>query len=601
MPERDNMTISERIQALRAEMKKAGVDFYIVPSSDFHQSEYAGEYFAARRFITGFTGSAGTALITADAAYLWTDGRYFIQAAQQLAGSPITLMKMGEPDVPTMEKFLEEHVKAGQTIGFDGRVVSKGQGTKYAEIAESNGASISYREDLIDKIWTDRPALSTNPAFHLDIQYTGETTESKLARIRGEMKKEGADIHVLTTLDDICWTFNFRGNDVRYSPLMYCYCLIGVDYVDLYMDEAKADDEMLQDFAANHVTIRPYNDIYEDIQKLKGDHTLLLDPRRFNYALYNLIPEGMKKVEKRNPGMLMKAVKNETEIANIRQAELKDSVAHVRFMKWLKENVGKETITEISASDKLDEFRTEMGNFLRPSFGPISAYGEHGAIVHYSAKPETNAELKPGALYLTDTGAGFYEGSTDITRTYALGEVPQIMKDHFTMVAISNLSLANVKFKEGCCGQNLDYEARRPFWERNLDFNHGTGHGVGYLLNIHEGPAGFNWRIREGGYEPLQEGMLITDEPGIYIEGSHGIRLENEVLVRKGVKNAYGQFMYLETLTMIPFDLDAINPDLMSEREKGWLNDYHRKVYETLCPMLNEDEREWLAKYTRAV
>ncbi len=582
-------------------MKKAGVDFYIVPSADFHQSEYAGEYFAARRFITGFTGSAGTALITADEAYLWTDGRYFIQAAQQLQGSPITLMKSGEPDVPTMEKFLEEHVKEGQTIGFDGRVVSKGMGTKYTEIAEKNGASISYREDLIDKIWTDRPALSTNPAFHLDIQYTGETTESKLARIREEMAKEGANLHVLTTLDDICWTFNFRGDDIKYFPLVFSYCLIGMDHVDLYMDAAKADEEMLLDFAANHVTIRPYNDIYADIQKLTGDHTLLLDPRRLNYALYNLIPENVKKVEKRNPEILMKAVKNETEIKNIRQAELKDSVAHVRFMKWLKENVGKEKITEISASDKLDEFRAKMGNFLRPSFGPISSYGEHGAIVHYSAKPETDVELKPGALYLTDTGAGFYEGSTDVTRTYALGEVPQIMKDHFTLVAISNLSLANVKFKEGACGQNLDYEARRPFWERNLDFNHGTGHGVGYLLNIHEGPAGFNWRIREGAYEPLQEGMVITDEPGIYIEGSHGIRLENEVLVRKGVKNAYGQFMYLETLTLIPFDLDAINPDLMSEREKGWLNEYHRKVYETLCPMLNEEEQEWLKKYTRAI
>ncbi|MCD7841360.1 MAG: aminopeptidase P family N-terminal domain-containing protein [Lachnospiraceae bacterium] len=595
------MTVTERIQALRAEMKKAGVDFYIVPSTDFHQSEYAGAYFAARKFMTGFTGSAGTALFTDEEAYLWTDGRYFIQAAQQLQGSPITLMKMGEPDVPTLEKFLEEHVGEGQTIGFDGRVVSKGMGTKYTEIAEKNGASISYREDLIDKIWEDRPALSTNPAFHLDIQYTGETTESKLARIREKMTKEGADLHVLTTLDDICWTFNFRGDDVRYSPLVYSYCLIAMDHVDLYMDAAKADAQMLDDFARNQVTIHPYNDIYQDIQKLSGSHTLLLDPGRLNYALYHLIPENVTKVEKRNPEILMKAVKNETEIANIRQAELKDSVAHVRFMKWLKENVGKEKITEISASDKLDAFRAEMGNFLRPSFGPISSYGEHGAIVHYSATPETNVELKPGALYLTDTGAGFYEGSTDVTRTYALGEVPQVMKDHFTLVAISNLSLANVKFKEGACGQNLDYEARRPFWERNLDFNHGTGHGVGYLLNIHEGPAGFNWRIREGAYEPLQEGMVITDEPCIYIEGSHGIRLENEVLVRKGVRNAYGQFMYLETLTLIPFDLDAINPDLMSEREKGWLNAYHQKVYETLCPMLNEDEQEWLKKYTRAI
>ena len=327
----------------------------------------------------------------------------------------------------------------------------------------------------------------------------------------------------------------------------------------------------------------------------------MIDPGKLNYALFNNIPENVKTIEKRNPAILMKAIKNPVEIENIRKAQIKDSVAHVRFMKWLKENVGKMKITEMSASDKLDEFRAEMGNFIRPSFEPISSFGEHGAIVHYTSSPKTDVELKEGQLFLTDTGAGFYEGSTDVTRTYALGEVPQIMKDHFTLVAISNLQLGSAKFLEGSTGMILDILARKPFWDRDLNFNHGTGHGVGYLLNIHEGPAGFRWKYRKGETEVLQEGMVITDEPGIYIEGSHGIRLENELLTCKGTLNEYGQFMYFEAITLIPMDLDAINPDIMTQEDKKLLNDYHAKVYEVIAPYLNEEEQEWLKKYTRAI
>lgn len=594
------MTIPEKLQALRAVMKDNGIDIYVVPTADFHQSEYVGDHFKAREYITGFTGSAGTAVITQKEAGLWTDGRYFLQAGTQLAGTTVDLRKMGEPGVPTIAEYLQEALPEGGTLGVDGRVISVNTGMEYETIAAEKGGSIQYQMDLIDQVWTDRPALSEEPVFALGTEYTGETVAEKLARIREEMKKHHADKHVLTTLDDICWTLNIRGNDVEFFPLVLSYAVITMDSMELYINEAKLDDELKAALAADGVHLHPYNDIYQDIIEL-DECTLLLDKVRLNYALYKNIPEQVQIVDAENPEILFKAMKNETEVANIRKAQIKDSVAHVRLMKWLKENVGKMEITEIDASDKLDEFRAEMGNFLRPSFDPISAFGEHGAIVHYSSTPETNVQLKEGSLVLMDTGAGFYEGSTDITRTYALGEVPQYMKDDFTLVAISNLCLADAKFKQGISGMNLDYLARRPFWERNMDFNHGTGHGVGYLLNVHEGPAGFHWRNRGNNTCELKKGMILTDEPGIYIEGSHGIRLENELLVCEGEKNEYGQFMHFEAITLIPFDLDAINPDIMTEPEKKLLNDYHAKVYETLAPHLTEEECSWLKEYTRAI
>lgn len=596
-----NMTVPERLSALRKCMEEKNIDVYVVPTADFHQSEYVGEHFKARKFITGFSGSAGTAVITKTEARLWTDGRYFIQAAAQLEGTTVELMKMGEPGVPEMNAYIEEVLKEGETLGFDGRVVSVGEGEGYAAIARKKNAKVNYQVDLIDEIWEDRPVLSEEPAFDLDVKYAGETVASKLARIREEMKEAGTNVHVVSTIDDICWTLNIRGNDIDFFPLVLSYGIITMDSFELYIDERKLDDELKAKLAKDGVNLHPYNDIYEDVKKFGSDVVAMIDPGKLNYALFNNIPENVKTIEKRNPAILMKAIKNPVEIENIRKAQIKDSVAHVRFMKWLKENVGKMKITEMSASDKLDEFRAEMGNFIRPSFEPISSFGEHGAIVHYTSSPETDVELKEGQLFLTDTGAGFYEGSTDVTRTYALGEVPQIMKDHFTLVAISNLQLGSAKFLEGSTGMILDILARKPFWDRDLNFNHGTGHGVGYLLNIHEGPAGFRWKYRKGETEVLQEGMVITDEPGIYIEGSHGIRLENELLTCKGTLNEYGQFMYFEAITLIPMDLDAINPDIMTQEDKKLLNDYHAKVYEVIAPYLNEEEQEWLKKYTRAI
>ena len=595
------MTVPERLSALRKCMEEKNIDVYVVPTADFHQSEYVGEHFKARKFITGFSGSAGTAVITKTEARLWTDGLYFIQAAAQLEGTTVELMKMGEPGVPELNAYIEEVLKEGETLGFDGRVVSVGEGEGYAAIARKKNAKVNYQVDLIDEIWEDRPVLSEEPAFDLDVKYAGENVASKLARIREEMKEAGTNVHVVSTIDDICWTLNIRGNDIDFFPLVLSYGIITMDSFELYIDERKLDDKLKAKLAKDGVNLHPYNDIYEDVKKFGSDVVAMIDPGKLNYALFNNIPENVKTVKKRNPAILMKAVKNPVEIENIRKAQIKDSVAHVRFMKWLKENVGKMKITEMSASDKLDEFRAEMGGFIRPSFGPISAFGEHSAIVHYSSSPETNVELHEGTFLMTDTGAGFYEGSTDITRTYAFGEVSQIMKDHFTLVAISNLNLASPIFKKGCCGMNFDYLARKPFWDRGLDFNHGTGHGVGYLLNIHEGPAGFRYTYRAGESDAFQPGMVITDEPGIYIEGSHGVRLENELLVCEGEKNEYGEFLYFEPITYVPFDLDAINPDIMNAEDKERLNTYHATVYEKVSPYLNDEEKEWLKKYTRAI
>ncbi|MGO1713103.1 MAG: aminopeptidase family protein P, partial [Senegalia sp. (in: firmicutes)] len=407
--------------------------------------------------------------------------------------------------------------------------------------------------------------------------------------------------HVLTTLDDICWTLNIRGDDIEFFPLVLSYMIITMDKVDLYINEAKLNDEIKAKLKKDNVVLHAYNDIYEDIKKIDKEEVLLIDPSRLNYALYNDIPKENEKVEKTNPEIVFKAIKNSTEVENMRKAQIKDSIAHVKFMKWLKENIGKEKITEMSACDKLYEYRKEQGNYISPSFEPICSFGENAAIVHYTSTPETNIELEKGNFFLSDTGAGYYEGSTDITRAYALGEITPEMKDHFTLVAISNLNLGNVKFLSGVTGMNLDYAAKKPFWDRGLDYNHGTGHGLGYLLNIHEGPTGFRWQHRDHEVHPFEENMIITNEPGIYIEGSHGIRLENELLVRKGEENEYGQFMYFEAITYIPMDLDAINPDMMTNEDKKLLNDYHKLVFEKVSPHLNEEEKEWLKKYTREI
>lgn len=592
--------IRERIKKLREEMKKNNIDFYIIPTADFHQSEYVGDFFKSREYITGFTGSQGTAIIGENKAHLWVDGRYFIQAEQQIKGTDIELMKIGEPNVPTIDEFLSNNLKENNIVAFDGRVVSYQEGNVYDVVAKTNKSKIVYEIDLIDKIWDNRPSISKEKAFFLDERYTGETTKSKLNRIRTLMKEKNATSHIITTIDDICWILNIRGNDVKYFPLVLSYAIIYADRMNIYIDKTKLDEKILENIRENKITIKEYNQIYEDVKSL-DEKSVLIDKEKLNYCLYKNIPEKVEIINERNPEIEFKAIKNEKEIENIKIAEIKDSVAHIRFMKWLKENVDKEEITEMSATKKLDELREEMGNFIRPSFDAISAYGEHGAIVHYSSSKDTNSIIKRGNLYLSDTGAGFYEGSTDITRTFAIGEVSKEAKEHFTLVAIGNLRLANAKFMEGMSGSNLDILARQVFFERNINYNHGTGHGVGYLLSIHEAPANIMYRNAGGCLYPLKEGMIMTDEPGFYLAGKYGVRLENELLVRKGEKNTFGQFMYFETITFIPFDLDAIDITIMTETDKALLNEYHKNVFEKTQEYLNDEERDWLKIYTREI
>lgn len=594
------MDRKERIGRLREYMESAKIDICVVPTADYHQSEYVGEHFKLREYLTGFTGSAGTAVFTKNEAGLWTDGRYFLQAARQLEKSEIKLYRMGEPKVPTVEEFLKEKLPDKGVIGVDGRTIGVNTGCIYEEIAKEKGGVLLYDIDIASSVWKEQPALSQKSVFPLPLKYTGKSTAQKLEQIRKVMKENKTDVHVLTSLVDIGWILNLRGQDVEYFPLFLSYMIIRLDTVELYADERKFSEEIKRELKENKITILPYNRIYEQIKKLQKD-TVLLDKDRVNYTLYRKLPGQTKTVWKENPEIMMKCVKNPTEVENIRRAHLKDGIAHTKFMYWLKKNAGAKELTELEASKKLEAFRAEQEGFLWPSFAPICAYGKHGAIVHYSANEETNAQILEGGLLLTDTGGNYLEGSTDITRTVAIGEVSQEEKNHFTLVAAGMLRLAAARFLYGCSGANLDYAAREPFWRENLNFNHGTGHGVGYLGNIHEPPIGFRWKCSKSDMHPLEENMVITDEPGIYIEGSYGIRLENELLVRAGEKNEYGQFMYFETLTFVPIDLDAINPEKLEEREKELLNAYHAEVYRNIAPYLSEEERSWLKEYTRSI
>ncbi len=594
------MTIQERLTALREKMTAYGYDVYLVPTDDAHQSEYVGEHDKAREFITGFTGSAGTALITKKEAGLWTDGRYFLQAEEELKDSGVTLFKMGEPGVPDLETYLAEVLPEGGVLGFDGRVVSVREGKLLEQIAADKNGTICSGRDLIDEIWTDRPAISEEPAFALDLPYTGESRADKLARVRKSMEEAGADLHILASLDDVCWLTNLRGNDIAYSPLLLSYALLTPDSMNLYVDARKLSAQIRQDLEKDQITIRPYEAVYEDLPKAQGKK-ILLDPARLNYALYKSIPADIQILEKENPEVLMKAMKNDTEIHNLIQAHIRDGVAVTKFMYWMKQEIGKRTITELEAAEKLESLRKEQEGYLWQSFPPICASGEHGAIIHYEPTPETDIPVSPDGFFLADTGGNYWEGSTDVTRTFALGCVTEKMKNDFTTVLKGNLQLARVRFPHGTNGYNLDVLARQPLWEIGSDYNHGTGHGVGYLLCIHEGPCHFSRKAVPGEHAVLEKGMTLSDEPGLYLEGEYGIRIENELLVKEDASFGSLQFLCFEPLTMVPIDLDAVNPDLLSKEDKAQLNTYHAKVYETLAPFMDGEEKEWLKDYTRPV
>lgn len=594
--------VVKRLEALRSLMEKRGIDIYVVPTSDFHESEYVGEYFKARKFITGFTGSAGTAVITKTQAGLWTDGRYFVQAKSQLKDSTVTLFPMGEENVPTVAEFVKENLPQKGCIGFDGRVVNGKAGEEYKNIAEEKQGRLFVEEDLIDLIWEERPPMSKKPFFILEEKYSGKSTKEKLQKVREEMEKEKADIHILTSLYDIAWLLNVRGGDIDYVPVVLSYLVLTKEECIWFLQQEILTEEQKFYLKDNGIVTKEYEEIYSYVPEIPGDKKVLLHLSEVNYRIVNALKETVEIIDKENPTELMKSVKNKTEAENTIKAHIKDGVAFTKFMFWLKNSIGKEEITEISASDVLEDFRRQQENFLDLSFDTISAYGANAAMMHYSATEETNALLKPEGFLLVDSGGHYLEGTTDITRTMALGPITEEMRLHFTTVLCSNLNLASAKFLYGCTGRNLDILSREPLWKLGIDYKCGTGHGVGYVLNVHEGPNSFRWQKREGVPEAvLEEGMITTDEPGVYIEGSYGIRTENELLCRKGIKNEYGQFMEFETITYAPIDLDAVDPELMTREQRESLNAYHKKVYEVLSPYMTQEENKWLKEYTRAV
>ncbi len=610
-----------RIEALRLFMKQNHLDVYYIPTADYHGSEYLDDHFKIRTFLSGFTGSAGTLFVTLTEAGLFTDGRYFIQAEQELCGSGITLYRSGMDGVPTPEEKLKELLANGGTLGFDGRLLSYSFLMQLKDSLPEN-AVIRHDVPFPDTLWPDRPSLSCRAAFRLENCYAGESTVDKLKKVREGMKKVRpdayyrqdcveqfkknadytADVFLLTSLDEIAWLFNLRGNDVAHNPVVLSYAMITDTKAFLYVNPVTLSEELTASLEKDGVILRPYDAIYEDVTKLKAC-PVLLDAKRVNCALVQALPKDCTVLDAPGPILLAKAIKNETEQRNLAKAHIKDGVAVTKFMYWLKNTVGKETITEFSAAEYLLSLREEQEGFIEPSFETISAYNENAAMMHYSADEKSAAHLMPQGFLLVDSGGQYYEGTTDITRTYVLGDLPYEWKQHYTAVLRGMLSLSDAKFLHGCRGINLDILARGPLWQMGIDYRCGTGHGVGYLLNVHEAPNGFRWRIVPERNDSciLEEGMVTTNEPGVYVEGSHGIRIENELLCKKGEKNEYGQYMYFETLTMAPIDLEAVLPEEMTLREKQVLNNYHKLVCDTLLPYMNEEEGKWLREVTRAI
>lgn len=593
------MKTDEKLKQLRKLMQERNLSAYIIPTDDFHSSEYVGSYFKVREYMSGFTGSAGTLVVLPDQAALWTDGRYFLQAAEQLKDSEIVLMRSGQPEVPSIEKYLQDHLPKEAVVGFDGRTVTRKFVDSIRKKTDAKRITFDGREDLVGKVWEDRPDLSKEPVWELDVKYAGKSRADKIQEVRVKMQEEKADYLLVTALDEIAWLFNLRGGDIAYTPVFLSYLLLTKEQITLFAHEEIFAEELRVKLSQEGVDIRPYDAIEESVRNLPAGKKIWLDGSVVNYRLTESIPESVEILDQSSPVVLMKAVKTSTEMQNMRAAHVKDGVAVTRFIHWLKTKIGREVITEMGAAEKLETFRAQMDGYLGQSFGPIIAYGAHGAIVHYAATEQTNVEMKKESFCLADTGGHYREGTTDITRTIALGALTEEEKRDYTLVLRGNLALGAVRFLEGVSGQNLDILARQPFWDAGLDYNHGTGHGVGYILGVHEGPQRIHWRTAPGAKSvALEEGMIISDEPGLYLEGRFGVRLENLVLCRKAEKNEYGQFLYLEPLTMVPFDREAILPQLMTERELGWLNEYHRKVYEALAPEMEEEELVWLREMT---
>ena len=597
-----------KIGQLRDRMKELGIDAYLVPTADFHESEYVGEFFKCRLFLTGFNGTAGTAVITMDKAGLWTDGRYFVQAEEQLSGSEIKLYRMGEPEFPTLDEFLEEELPVDGCLGFDGRVVNSELGYGLQNLLQEKNVTINCSKDLVGEIWTSRPAMSCEPIWSLDVKYAGKSTVEKLSDLRDAMKKNKAQIHLMTALDEIAWLFNLRGNDIVNNPVFLSYALITQDEAYLYVqkeaikEDTKMGKEVCAALAEAKIQVKEYAEFLQDVAALKNEK-ILLECKKASFAVCESIDASCRIIDEMNPCATMKAVKNATEIENMRKAHLKDGIAVTKFMYWLKHTIGTCDMTEMTAAHKIEELRAEQGNYIEPSFVTIAAYKENAAMCHYHPSDEVCKKLKPEGLLLVDSGGQYLEGTTDITRTYALGPLTEKEKEYYTIVAAAMLKVSTMKFLHGCRGINLDYTIREAFWKRGLDFAHGTGHGVGYLSNVHERPNGLRWKVVPERQDSavIEPGMICSDEPGLYFAGDFGTRTENLILCVEDEKNEYGQFLKFEFLTKAPIDLEALDTRFMDDADIERLNTYHKDVYETISPYMNDEEKEWLKHVTREI
>ena len=588
--------ITERLEKLRKKMSERNIDAYVVLSSDPHTSEYLADYYKTRKYITGFSGSAGTAVILKKKAALFTDGRYFIQAAKELEGSTVDLMKMGEPGVPTLIEYLKENVPECGKIGVDGLTLDYND---YYQWLEKLGDRMIITDvDFVGDIWEDRPEKPNSKAYAFDVKYCGKDTKTKLKELRYFMDSNDRDYNFIGSLDDICYLYNIRGNDVLYNPVIISYALVGKDFANLYIDDEKIDDDLIELLKEQGVTVKGYEKVFEDLSELPGKSVLFLDPSKTNVRIYNSINSNIRISKGIQPTTLMKAHKNETEIKNQKNAYIKDGVALVKFFNWVETGTPTGNVTEMSAADKLRYFREQGDLFMDLSFGTISAYGENAALPHYEPSIDNPVTLQPKGLYLVDSGAQYLDGTTDITRTVALGELTDDEKLHYTLTLKSHINLMTTIFPKGTKSSSLDPIARRPIWQELLDFRHGTGHGVGFYLGVHEGPQ----RISSMNNDiDMDEGMVTSDEPGIYIEGSHGIRIENIMNCIKVGESEFGEFLGFESLSICPIDTRPVIKEKLLPFELEWLNNYNKECYDKLSPYLEGSDLEYLEQQTKAI
>ncbi len=595
------MEYIKKLESLRDAMKECQLDAYILPITDPHIGEYVPDHWKCIEWLTGFSGSAGTVVVTSGFAGLWTDSRYFIQAEEQLEGTGFQLVKLTIPHTPEFLEWLVENLPDGKRVGYNGKIVPIELHRKICSRLETKGVEIDIDVDLITPLWKDRPPLPDTRIEEHAVKFTGRTREEKIGDIRKKLVETGSDYHLLTALDDIAWTFNLRADDVRYSPLFTGYAIIGLKDAYLYVHQKRVPDDIFHQLNQQGITVLPYLKITDTLQDLPDGSTIYLSPGTVNCWIHHSIPDHVSIREEISIPTRLKSVKNRTEIGHIRKVMVKDGVALTRFYIWLENSLGREKVTEISASRKLAAFRSEQEYYRGESFGTIAAYGSHGASPHYEPTPESDVELKPEGIFLLDSGGQYLNGTTDVTRTIALGKPSVQQKRDFTLALKGTINLAMVRFPAGTKGYQIEVLARKSLWDNGLNYGHGTGHGVGFYLNVHEGPQTIGTAASGNLSVAIEPGMLISDEPAIYREGEYGIRTENLMLCVPGTKSEYGQFLGFETVTLCFIDRSLIEESSMTEQETRWLNDYHRQVYDKLSAELTREERKWLHEKTKPI